>query len=134
VDSDFALSDRLRRDFFMRKVLISPAASERLSAATQFLSECLRSAEIYVIGGTRAAADEFVRQYGRLQRATFGIHRLSLVQLAARISVLRLAANDQTPCSALSTEATVMRAVNDAYNKSIANRQNLRDKDGITPR
>ena len=101
----------------MRKILISAAGSERISAAAEFLRQFPHSAEIYVVGGTRAAADEFVRQYGRLQPATFGIHRFSLVQLAARISVLRLAADDQTPCSTLGTEATVVRAVNDAYNR-----------------
>lgn len=99
----------------MRKVLISSVASERLSAAAGFLSECPHSTQIYVIGGTRAAADEFARQYARLHGATFGIDRFSLIQLAARISTLRLAADDQTPCSALGTEAAIVRAVHDAY-------------------
>jgi ATP-dependent helicase/nuclease subunit B len=99
----------------MLKVLISPAASDRLSAAAQFLSGFPHAAEIFIIGGTRAAADDFVRQYARLQGATFGIHRFSLVQLAARISALRLAANGQVPCSALGIEAAVVRAVHDAH-------------------
>jgi ATP-dependent helicase/nuclease subunit B len=98
----------------MLKVLISSAASDRLSAAAQFLSGFPRS-EMLVIGGTRATADDFVRHYARLQGATFGIHRLSMVQLAARISALRLAANGGVPCSALSMEATVMRAVHEAH-------------------
>ena len=101
----------------MLKVLISAAASDRLSAAVQFLSGSAHSANRFVVGATRAAADDLVRHYARLQSATFGIHRFSLLQLAGRISILRLAANDQTPCSALGTEATVMRAVTDAYNK-----------------
>jgi ATP-dependent helicase/nuclease subunit B len=99
----------------MLKVLISSAASDRLSAAGQFLSGFPHSAEILVIGGTRATADDFVRHYARLQGATFGIHRLSLVQLAARISALRLAADGQVPCSALGIEAAVVRAVYDAH-------------------
>ena len=99
----------------MLKVLISSAASDRLSAAAQFLSGFPRSAEMLVIGGTRATADDFVRHYARLQGATFGIHRSSMVQLAARISALRLAANGGVPCSALSMEATVMRAVHEAH-------------------
>ena len=99
----------------MLKVLISSAASDRLSAAAQFLSGFPHSAEIFVIGGSRAAADDFVRHYARLQGATFGIHRFSLVQLAARISALRLALNGRAPCSALGMEATVVRAVHDAH-------------------
>jgi hypothetical protein len=99
----------------MLKVLISPAASDRLSAAALFLSGFPHVAEILIIGGTRAAADDFVRQYARLQGATVGIHRFSLVQLAARISALRLAANGQVPCSALGIEAAVVRAVHDAH-------------------
>jgi hypothetical protein len=99
----------------MLKLLISSAASDRLSAAGQFLSGFPHSAEILVIGGTRATADDFVRHYARLQGATFGIHRFSLVQLAARISALRLAAEGQVPCSALGIEAAVVRAVHDAH-------------------
>jgi ATP-dependent helicase/nuclease subunit B len=99
----------------MLKVLISSAASDRLSAAGQFLSGFPHSSEILVIGGTRATADDFVRHYARLQGATFGIHRFSLVQLAARISALRLAADGQVPCSALGIEAAVVRAVHDAH-------------------
>jgi hypothetical protein len=101
----------------MLTVLISSAASNRLSAAEQFLSRFPNSAEIFVIGATYAAADDFVRHYARLHNATFGIRRFSLVQLAARISTLRLAVNDQTPCSALGMEAMVLRAVHDAYNQ-----------------
>ncbi len=102
----------------MLKVLISSAASDRLSGATQFLSEFPRSTEIFVVGATRAAADDFVRHYARLQAAAFGIHRFSLAQLAARISVLRLAGNGQAPCSALGVEATVARAVYEAQHRS----------------
>jgi ATP-dependent helicase/nuclease subunit B len=99
----------------MLKVLISSAASDRLSAAAQFLSRFSNSAEILVIGATRAAADDFVRHFARLQHATFGINRFSLLQFAARISALRLAAKGQVPCSALGMEATVVRAVDDAH-------------------
>jgi len=99
----------------MLKVLISSAGSDRLSAGGHFLSGFPQSAERFVIGATRASADDFVRDYARLQGATFGTHRFSLVQLAARISALRLAVNGQVPCSALGIEATVVRAVHDAY-------------------
>jgi hypothetical protein len=99
----------------MLKVLVSSAASDRLSTAAQFLSGFPHSAETLVIGGTRAAADDFARHYARLQDATFGIHRFSLLQLAARISALRLAADGRVPCSALGMEATVVRAVHAAH-------------------
>jgi ATP-dependent helicase/nuclease subunit B len=97
------------------KAVISSAASERLSAGAQFLSAFPHSTEIIVIGATRAAADDFIRQYARSHGATFGIQRFSLVQFAARIATLRLAANGEAPCSALGMEAAVVRAVHDAY-------------------
>jgi ATP-dependent helicase/nuclease subunit B len=102
----------------MLKVLISSAASDRVSGATRFLSEFPQSAEIFVMGATRAAADDFVRQYARSQGATFGLHRFSLAQLAARICALRLAANGQVPCSALGVEAAVARAVHEAQHRN----------------
>jgi ATP-dependent helicase/nuclease subunit B len=110
-----AVSRRLITESIMPKIIISSAASERLSAATGFLSGFPNLVEIFVVGATRAAADDFVREYSSKQRATFGLHRFSLVQLAARISALRLAANGQVPCSALSMEATVMRAVHESH-------------------
>jgi hypothetical protein len=85
----------------MVKALISTAASDRLAGATQFLSQFSSSTEILVISDTRAAADDFVRHYAREKGGTFGLHRFSLAQFAARTSVLKLAANSQLPCSAL---------------------------------
>jgi len=101
----------------MVTVLISTAASDRLGAATRFLSQFSNSTEILVIGDTRAATDDFVRWYAREKGGTFGLHRFSLAQFAARTSVLKLAANSQAPCSALAVDATVARAVHEAQRR-----------------
>jgi hypothetical protein len=77
----------------MVKTLISTAASDQLAAAAQFLTQFPAPAEVLVVSGMRATVDDFVRQYAREKRGTFGLHRFSLAQLAARISVLKLAAN-----------------------------------------
>ncbi len=102
----------------MLKVLVSSAALDRRFAAAQFLFQFARSAQILVVGATRAAADDFVRQYAESQGATFGLHRFSLAQLAARFSALQLAANGQVPCSGLGIEATVVRAVHEAQHRN----------------
>ena len=98
----------------MVTALISTAASDRLAAATRFLSQFSNSTEILVIGGTRAATDDFVRYYAREKGATFGLHRFSLVELAARVSVRKLAVDAQVPSSALAIEATIARTVHAA--------------------
>jgi ATP-dependent helicase/nuclease subunit B len=97
------------------RFVTASAASERLTAGVQFLSAFSPSTEIFAIGATRAAVDEFIRQYARSHSATFGIQRFSLTQFAARIAALRLAADGEAPCSALGMEAAVVRAVHDAY-------------------
>ncbi len=102
----------------MLTVVVSSAVSNRRFAAAQFLSQFARSAQILVVGATRAAADDLVRQYAQSQGATFGIHRFSLAQLAARFSALRLAANGQVPCTGLGMEATVTRAVHEAQHRN----------------
>lgn len=102
----------------MLKVLISSSASDRLSAAAQFLSEFSPSIDIFIVGATRTAADDLVRQHSRGHRATFGLHRFSLAQLAARIAAGRLAATGQVPCSGLGAEAAVVRAVYEAERRS----------------
>ena len=99
------------------KVHISPAASDRLAAATSFVSAFPPSTEILVVAASRLAADDFVRHYSSTRKATFGLHRFSLVQLAARIAALRLAASGQVPCSTLGFEATVVRAVYETHDR-----------------
>jgi hypothetical protein len=46
--------------------------------------------------------------------ATFGLHRLSFTQLAARLAAVQLAANGQAPSSALGYEAVAARAAFEA--------------------
>lgn len=96
------------------RVLQSSSASIRLDAARQFVLDTPPAAEVLVIGATRGAADDFVRDLAAVRGATFGIYRFSLTQFAARLALPRLAASRQTPATALGIEAVAARAVYDA--------------------
>lgn len=95
----------------MLQILISHSASDRISAANQFLLQLTPFAEVVVAGSTRLAVDELVRRYAFERKATFGLHRSSILQLAARISALQLAEVGYAPCSTLGAEAVASRAI-----------------------
>jgi ATP-dependent helicase/nuclease subunit B len=95
----------------MLQIFVSHSGSDRLSAASRFLSKFTASAEIIVVGSTRAAVDDLIRQYSARRNSTFGLHRFSLSQLAGRISALQLAAVGHAPCSRLGAEAVASRAI-----------------------
>jgi len=95
----------------MFEILVSHSGSDRLSAASLFLSKFTASTEIIVIGSTRAAVDDLIRQFSAKRNSTFGLHRFGLSQLAARISALQLAAVGHAPCSRLGAEAVASRAI-----------------------
>ncbi|MGE3958900.1 MAG: PD-(D/E)XK nuclease family protein [Vicinamibacterales bacterium] len=98
------------------RVVLSSSAAVRLEAASRFVLDLPPSTEILVVGATRGAADDFVRMLARRRPATFGIYRLSLTQLAARLAAPRLAAGRLTPATTLGIEAVAARAVHDAAN------------------
>ena len=102
----------------MVKALISPVAFDRLAGAARFLSQFPNFTQILVVGSTRAAADDFARHYLRDKTATFGLHRFSLVELAARVSILKLAADAQAPAGALAIEATIARTVHETQKRN----------------
>lgn len=95
----------------MFHIFVSHSASDRLSAGHRFLSESPAFSEIVVVGSTRAAVDDLVRQYSAKRNSTFGLHRLSLSQLAGAISALQLASIGLAPCSSLGAEAVASRAI-----------------------
>jgi len=87
------------------RVFESGAAAERLDAAGEFVREFSAGTEIIVVGNSREAADDLVRVIARLSPATFGLHRFSLVQLAARFASGEMARRGLAPTTALGTEA-----------------------------
>ncbi len=96
------------------RVVLSSSAAVRLDAARQFVLDAPPATELLVVGATRGAADDFVRECARERSATFGVYRLSLTQLAARLAAPLFAVHRQTPATALAIEAVAARAVYDA--------------------
>ena len=98
----------------MLQVIESASAAARLGAARRFIDESPRESEILVVGASRGAADELVREVARSRGAIFGIHRASLTQLSARFAAPVLAAARLTPTTALGAQAVAARAAFEA--------------------
>lgn len=102
----------------MLRVLKSHSAAERVAAATEFVRSFPPATEVLIIGASRDAVDDFVREISRTVQATFGLHRFSLTQLAARLAVRKLAAGGVSPSSAIGAEALAVRA---SYEAAVRN-------------
>jgi ATP-dependent helicase/nuclease subunit B len=98
----------------MLRVITSPSAAARLEAAARFLNGRPPAAEVVIAGASRGAADDLARSIAQTARATFGISRFSLTELAARAAAVRLAGARRAAGTAAGNEATAARAVFDA--------------------
>jgi hypothetical protein len=96
------------------RVVESAAVEERVRAARDFVEGLGAAAEVLVVGATREAADDLAREISAGRGATFGLHRLSLVQLAARCATAELARRRRAPVTALGLEALTARVTFDA--------------------
>jgi len=94
----------------MREVVDSPSAAERLSAARAFLERLPPSIEVLIVGSTRDAADDLARQITAARGATFGLHRTSLIALAAQLAAPEMARHGVAPATTLGTVAIAARA------------------------
>ncbi|HWO43572.1 MAG TPA: PD-(D/E)XK nuclease family protein [Candidatus Eisenbacteria bacterium] len=95
----------------------SGSAAVRLRAARRFLDRFEPGDEVLLLGASRGAADDLARAISLERGATFGLHRLSFTQLAARLAVLELATRGRAPATALGHEAVATRAVFEAQNE-----------------
>ena len=111
--SDLGLRSRDARGV---TVLRSGSGSIRLQEAREFLGAFSPGTEVLLLGASRGAVDDLARTIAMEKRATFGLHRLSFTQLAARLAVADLAACGQAPASALGYEAVAARAAFEARN------------------
>jgi RecB family exonuclease len=102
----------------MLRVLQSPSAAQRIAAATEFIRSFAAATELLLVGSSREAVDDLVRGFARTSGATFGLHRFSLTQLAARLAIGRLAAAEITPSSAVGAEALAVRAAYEAATRN----------------
>src|SRR5262245_66537405 len=99
-------------------VVRSSSARARLRAARTFVEQFRPDTELLVVAATRGAADDFARQIAR-ERATFGLHRFSLTELAARAAAIRLTAAGRLPATSANAEAIAARAAFDAVRGEI---------------
>jgi hypothetical protein len=98
------------------EIVESNAAAERLAAARDFLTALGAGTEALLLGATRGAVDDLVRSLPA--RATFGLHRFSLPQLAASLAAPELAGRGSAPATTLAAEALAARAAFEALGGS----------------
>ncbi|MYN66428.1 MAG: PD-(D/E)XK nuclease family protein [Acidobacteria bacterium] len=96
------------------RVVISASAAVRLREARAFLDAFTPGTEILLLGASRRAVDDVARGIGMENAATFGLHRLSFTQLAARLAAASLASRGWAPASTLGHEAVAARASSEA--------------------
>src|SRR5687767_6325927 len=92
----------------------SGSAAVRLREARRFLEQFEPGAEVLLLGASRGAVDDLARAISLERGATFGLHRLSFTQLAARLAVMELASHERAPTTALGHEAVATRAAFEA--------------------
>src|SRR5206468_3846319 len=96
----------------------SHSASERIAAVVAFIQSFPPATEMLLVGASREAIDDVVRSFAGAAGATFGLHRFSFIQLAARLAVSRLAGLGITPSTPLGSEALAVRAAFEARHHS----------------
>jgi ATP-dependent helicase/DNAse subunit B len=69
---------------------------------------------VLLLGASRGSVDDLARAISLEKGATFGLHRLSFTQLAARLAVIELASRERAPTTTLGHEAVAMRAAFEA--------------------
>src|ERR671915_616483 len=92
----------------------SASASIRLHEARKFLDTFSPGTEVLLLGASRGAVDDLARSIALEKGATFGLHRLSFPQLAARLAAIELASRDRARATTLGHEALAMRATFEA--------------------
>jgi ATP-dependent helicase/nuclease subunit B len=92
----------------------SGSAAVRLREARRFLERFEPGAEVLILGASRGSVDDLARAISLERGATFGLHRLSFTQLAARLAVMEMASRDRAPATTLGHEAVATRAAFEA--------------------
>jgi ATP-dependent helicase/nuclease subunit B len=105
-------------DASMIRILVSPDGNERLSAAADFVGSFSPAAERLVVGASREAIDHFARDVSLPLRATFGLYRFTLTQLAASLATADFARRGMAHGTPLAAEAVAARSVFEALERS----------------
>src|SRR5262244_3441406 len=90
--------------------VLSGSAAARLREARRFLEQFEPGAEVLLLGPSRGSVDDLARVIALERGATFGFHRLSFTELAARLAIMELASRDCAPATTLGHEAVATRA------------------------
>ena len=98
----------------MTSLIESSSAQLRLEAARDFVQTHARRGDVWLVGASRGSVDDLARTIASRSGATIGLHRFSLPQLAARLAMPVLAAEDRAPATYLGSEAVAARATFDA--------------------
>lgn len=98
----------------MADLIESSSAHLRLEAARAFVHTHARRGDVWLVGASRGSVDDLARAIASQLGATIGLHRFSLPQLAARLAVPVLAADNRAPATYLGSEAVAARATFDA--------------------
>jgi len=91
--------------------IVSPSSATRLAQARASLDAV--TSPILIVGASRAAADEFALALAAERGATFGVTRVGLTELVAKLAVPALARQGLTPSAPLSDEAVAARVADD---------------------
>ena len=89
----------------------SGSAQARLDAVGTFLRALPVADEVLLVASSRGAADDCARMAAKARGVSFGVHRFSVTQIAARLAVGDLATRGLTPITTLGYQALVTRAV-----------------------
>ena len=98
----------------MVRVVESASTELRVGEACAFVRANLGHSDLLLVGASRHAADDLARSVAIERGATLGLHRFSLVQLAARLAAPILAVDRRSPATGLGTEAVAARATFEA--------------------
>src|SRR2546425_392506 len=93
----------------MLRTFQSSSAAERFGAAGAFVERFPTATEVLIVGASRDAANDLARRVTAARRATFGLHRASLTQLAVRFAAEEMARLGVAPATALGAEAIAAR-------------------------
>jgi ATP-dependent helicase/nuclease subunit B len=92
------------------RAIRSGSARLRVQAVRDFLLAQPPDQEVLLVGASRGAVDDCARAFAAERGVSFGLHRYSVVQLAARIATVDLASHSRTPLTRLGFEALATRA------------------------
>ncbi|MEM1207176.1 MAG: hypothetical protein AAGN66_28335, partial [Acidobacteriota bacterium] len=92
------------------RIVTAASAEARLGSARAWLGPRAEEGAL-VVAASRGAADDFLLDLSAGGRGVFGLHRRTLPQLAAELSIHRLAESGRAPVAGLGLEALAARAI-----------------------